>query len=298
MPNTLVHIAMQVPASRLAFVRIPVTVILLGCIIPDLPWIMRRGVLWLYPAVDPFLLMQYAAVQATLLSCLIFCAVLACLTHRWAVTWAVLAINSLLHLLLDAIEIKPGNGVHLTAPWSWELLSFGLVWPDSMIIIALTVVGLCVGVWILVSASADPGIAKDHFTVRVGFIFLLLLIYFFGPLAFMQGPYEADNYSMRTLHETNKRVGGTVRLDRRPYLKTDDGNFIITFAGQKLRLVGDSLPLSANASVVGVFIDENSVKVQQIHQGQTMLRDFSSYAGLLVILIAWVMTIRRMRSPP
>lgn len=276
------------PASRLGFGRFPVALVLLGCIVPDLPWILRRSIVGLNISVDQYALMQYVIVQASLLFCLVFCAAVACLTRRWALTGAVLAVNAFLHLLIDTVEIKVGNGVHLLAPWSWELFSFALIWPEHMLVTLLTVIGLGIGAWLLVSAPADLGLADHRMARRVGLGGLLMAAYLLAPLALLQGPYDADVRSVKTLREAGERVGRTVRFDRRPYVKSEDGAYIVTFAGEKLQLVGESLPPSGHASVTGVFADEQTVQVQQIRQSEASLRDLASYIGLFVIAVVWV----------
>jgi hypothetical protein len=141
-PNTLVHLGIQGLGNRLVSSRIDLKWVFLGCIIPDLPWIFRRAFIALVPGIDFYDVTLYAAVQASLLFCVLLSAVFALLSAKPRVVFGILAVNALIHLLLDTIEIKWGNGVFLLAPLTWQLLSFGWVWPDSVLI---TILSLWIG---------------------------------------------------------------------------------------------------------------------------------------------------------
>jgi hypothetical protein len=81
MPNTLVHIAIQVPVTRAVTSGIGMGWLLLGCVIPDIPWILRRPAGSLVPGINAYDLVQYASVQASLLFCVVLSAGFACLAH-------------------------------------------------------------------------------------------------------------------------------------------------------------------------------------------------------------------------
>ena len=49
MPNTLVHLGVQGLGNRLISTEIDLKWVFLGCIIPDLPWIVRRTLIALAP---------------------------------------------------------------------------------------------------------------------------------------------------------------------------------------------------------------------------------------------------------
>ena len=134
MPNTLVHLGIQGLGNRLVSTRIDLKWVFLGCIIPDLPWIFRRVIIGLNSAIDRYDVLLYSAVQASLLFCLLLALACALVSEKPRLVFAILAVNSLIHLLLDAVEIKWGNGVLLLAPLNWQLLNFNLVWPDSVLI--------------------------------------------------------------------------------------------------------------------------------------------------------------------
>ena len=144
MPNTLAHIGIQALATRGLFKRAEAEWIFLGCIIPDVPWILHRTLHWVSLGLDPYDLRLYAIAQSSLAVSLLLCAALAIVSVSPRRIFGVLAFGSLLHLLLDATQTKLGNGVHLFAPLSWELLNFGLYWPESAPTYLLTALGLAV----------------------------------------------------------------------------------------------------------------------------------------------------------
>jgi len=81
---------------------------------PGYPWILLRTSLALDLAA-PYTVRLYTTIQASLLFCALFSAFLAQLSRHPAATFAILTGNSLLHLLLDATQVKWANGVHLLA---------------------------------------------------------------------------------------------------------------------------------------------------------------------------------------
>ena len=121
---------------------------------------------------------------------------------------------------------------------------------------------------------------------------LALLIYLAAPLIFMQGPYDADNHSVRTLSETDQRVGRSVRFDRQPYFTHDMGHYIVTYAGEKVWLYGPPLARSGHASIEGVFVAADMIRVTDFHQSQVFFRNYASIAGLLIVLFIWIRSIR------
>ena len=155
-PNTLVHIGVQGLGNRLISTRIDLKWVFLACIIPDLPWIFRRTIISLAPSVNIYDLRLYTLVQASLLFCVLLSLAFALMSEKPRLVFGILAVNSLVHLLLDAAEIKWGNGVHMFAPLDWQLLSFGLVWPDSLLVALLSLLGLLLGIWVLAHPVSTP----------------------------------------------------------------------------------------------------------------------------------------------
>ncbi len=147
MPNTLVHFAAQGAASRALWRRLDPRFLYLGCVLPDLPWILRRAVVAFGVPVDAFDLRLYTMGLASLAITLLLAAAVAVATTAPRRVFAWLGLNALLHLLLDATEIKFGNGVHLLAPFSWRMTSFELLPGESPVYVLLTIAGVLLVLW-------------------------------------------------------------------------------------------------------------------------------------------------------
>ena len=297
MPNTLVHLGVQGLSNRLVSSRIDLKWVFLGCIIPDLPWIFRRALSALAPGIDLYDVTLYAAVQASLFFCVLLSAVFALLSAKPRVVFGVLAINALFHLLLDTIEIKWGNGVFLLAPLNWQLLSFGWVWPDGVLITLLSLVGLAVGTWVLIHPGSRAINVQFKPPSRLVAAIVLLLLYMLSPMALTDGPLSANFMSMATLKAKQHRVGSEVRIDREPYQHRAVGDVVITLAGEPLHIVGDRRATSSQVSLIGTFVDSDAIRVYRLHEFHTPWRDFASYVGLVLVSLVWTTAlIREWRS--
>ena len=82
MPNTLAHFAVQGPLTQLALRQADARWVVIGCVVPDIPWILRRAIGSLGLPVDPYSLRLYAIVLSSLLFCLIVSALIAALSVR------------------------------------------------------------------------------------------------------------------------------------------------------------------------------------------------------------------------
>ncbi len=81
MPNTLAHLFVQGVATRSLLRGADLRWICLGCVIPDLPWILQRVVWRLNLAVlSPYDLRLYVIVQSSLIACLVLCGAFAMLS--------------------------------------------------------------------------------------------------------------------------------------------------------------------------------------------------------------------------
>ena len=291
MPNTLVHFGVQGVASRVLFREVDIKWILLGCVVSDVPWILRRAISLSIDGPNLYDLHLYATVQATFAFTLILCGFFAVLSKRPFQIFAVLAFNALLHLLLDAIEIKWGNGVHLFAPFSWDLLTFALVRPDSLAIYFLTAFGLAYSLWMLGHPALNPVDLSLSSPVRNLLASVLLVVYFAAPLAFLQGPAAKDNHSVQTLREFEERPGRHVDLDRRPYTKGKTGDTVRTFAGEEVQVVGKQSTTSGYVSIRGVFIDSKTIVAHDLQEDKGWFRDGASYIGLAICMIVWILAL-------
>ncbi len=291
MPNTLAHLGVQAVATR-TVVRDPdLKWIALGCIIPDLPWILLRVLDVVAPGFNVYDLRLYAIVQSSFAGSLLLCGAFAAISEKPRLVFSVLALNSFLHLVLDACETKWGNGVHLLAPFSWDLLNFGLFWPESLVIYLLTAFGLVYTVGRLRHAESRP--VGLSFGSPKGIILALALLgaYYSAPLVLLQGPEERDNHSIKALREKADRAGREVSLDRDLYLKRASGDVVRTFAGEELRTIGKVSTTTGHVSVRGTFIDSKTILVRDLHSNHARLRDWASYIGLLLVAVIWIRSL-------
>jgi hypothetical protein len=294
MPNTLVHIGVQGLLTRAVARKADFKWISLGCVIPDLPWILQRAVWFLgTDFISAYDLRLYTVVQSSLLACLVLCASAAMLSASPRRVFSVLALNSIGHLLLDALETKWANGVLLFAPFSWQLLNLGLFWPESAVILVATAFGLG---YFLYAWWAKPGqsIALSMgLQARTAIGFVLLGVYLLAPLLFVADSEKANNHYMAVLRDRSQRTGKYIEFDR-SYSFRRDGNLILRlFTGEEFVLVGTLDAASGNISVRGRFVDENTVEVHDLQEHSAGFRDGASMLGLFLVAVLWLAQARR-----
>lgn len=292
MPNTLAHIGFQGLSSRLLIRGVDVKWVYLGLIIPDLPWIGFRAAM-ATGVVDPYELRLYAIGQSSLLCCILLSGAVAAFCERPRLILAVLSVNSLVHLLLDASQKKLGSGVHLVAPLSSKPLNFGLFWPEDWPTYVMIVMGLVYFVWAFrfpLETSIEPRLGPPWRRAAGG---ALLLLYLAAPLALRQGMWVSDSHFVKTLSETGLRPGRLVEFDRNAYKPRDGSEFLVTFAREEIRLVGTELEGPAVVSLRGRFVDEHTIEVLDLHEHAGGFRDYASYVGLALVALTWVRAVAR-----
>ncbi len=284
MPDTLAHFGVQIIASKTLFRKADARWIGLGCLLPDLPWIAQRAALALGWA-DPVSLRLYAIIQSSLFFSLLLAAALSLQTASSRRIFLLLAWNCLLHLLLDPLEIKWGNGSLLFAPFSWQLTSFGLFWPEELPSRLLALLGL-----VLFPAAAwlyrhqDIRLIRSRQRQSAGL--MLLLAYIFLPFALFSGPLAADNHFAATLLAENHR-GSWIEFDRRPYQAKEQS--LLAYSGESLRLTVPfgSLPQQDGIlSVRGRFLDHQTILLADWHLHRSG-RDLRSLIGIFLLAAVW-----------
>ena len=294
MPNTLVHFAAQGAASHGLWRRVDPRWVYLGCLLPDLPWILRRAVVGLSLPADTFDLRLYTMALASLAGTLLLCAALAAVTVAPRLVFSVLGLNTLLHLLLDATELKWGNGVHLFAPFSWRMTGFDLLPGESPVYLALTVAGaLLVAVEIARPRGAPTRL--DLRPSRLAAAGALLAAYFLFPLPFLGALEASDSYSVKTLREVDARAGRAVGLDRTAFLATPAGGVIQLWTGERVRAAGEVPDRDATVSLHGTFLAPDVLRVDRLFEHRRD-RDWPSYLALVLLALVWARPIRR-RAP-
>lgn len=288
MPNTLAHMGVQGIATRTLIRDSDFKWILLGCIIPDVPWIIQRIIRIILPGVDAYDLRLYAMVQASFLFCLLLSMAFAGLSDRPGKTFVILGFGSFLHLILDAIETKWGNGVHFIAPLDWRMTNFNLFWPESFPMYLITASG-----FVYFAVFWKQGLlipfnlairSVRHLVVTVG----ILCVYFLFPVFLLEGPESANNHFVKTLRARQDRPGRYIEVDRENFHYRASGSTLRTFAGEELTVRGIEIERSIPISVRATFIAENEIFVQEYHVHSRLFRDGASYLGLTLIAALWV----------
>jgi hypothetical protein len=295
-PNTLVHFATQGAASRGLWRHVDARWIFLGCLLPDLPWILRRVVVGLGVPVDTYDLRLYTMAQASLAVTLLLCAALAAVTVAPRLVFGILGLNALLHLLLDATEIKWGNGVHLLAPFSWRMTSFDLIHGEGLFLLVLTVLGVALVGW-EIARWRSPGIPLDLGPKRLAVAAALAAAYLLLPLVFLGGVEASDSYSVRTLREYSARPGRTVGLDRTSFIAGSDGGWVEMWNGERVRATGPVPDHDAGVSLYGTFLEPDLLRVDRYVEHRRG-RDWPSYLALLLLAVLWLRPLLPSRDLP
>jgi hypothetical protein len=295
MPNTLAHFGAQALGTRIGVPRFDVRWLLLGPVIPDLPWIGQRILGLPFLHLDLYDIRTYAIVQASLLFSLLLCGVFSLLSARPGLVFAVLGVNSAAHLLLDTVEIKWANGVHFFAPLSWQPFSFQLVWPESPIILGLTAIGLAGTIWLCFRARGTP-IGLNVSRGRLAGALFLLGMYLTGPVFFMQAVLRSNTHFTATLNTGVLRTGLPVEFDRNQVSASASGTVVRAFSREDIRIANPGQLETGTYSLKGRFLDDGSVLVEQAHRHLKPLREIPTYLGLLLLVLAWVPFDRR-RGP-
>jgi hypothetical protein len=295
-PNTLVHFAVQGAASHGLWRRLDPRWIYLGCLLPDVPWILRRAVVGFGIPVDAFDLRLYTMGQASLAGILLLCAALAVLTAAPRLVLPVLAVNALLHLLLDATEVKWGNGVHLAAPFSWRMTSFDLVVGESPVYLALAILGAILVAWEMVRRRRVR-IGLDLRPARLAASGALLAGYFLAPLPFLGALEASDSYSVKTLREVDARAGRPVGLDRTAFVSAPAGGVVELWTGERVRAVGAVPAHDATVSLHGTFLAPDVLRVDRLAEHRTS-RDWPSYLALVLLALVWARPLLDSRPRP
>lgn len=293
MPNTLCHIALQGWPHRVLYSERGLLWVIIGCIIPDVPWIILRISLTLGLA-DPYMLRLYSTILASLLCCLLAAAFLALFADRPAWTFGILSGNCLFHLLLDSTQIKWANGVHLAAPLDWTAQHLSLFRMNHPLGLPLTFAGLflLVRYWPVISTQQHwrPTIRSARVLAAAACLFLYLT----GPLPFLDDLRQTDFHYLRTLQDKPARTGKYVEFDRVAFDHRQPG--IRIFSGEEIRLVGKTPAKSGIISIQGRFIAPDTVQAShfQLHSRN---RDIASLAGIFLACLLTVQTVILSRLP-
>jgi hypothetical protein len=207
-------------------------------------------------------------------------------------TWALLGGNAVLHLGIDAMQTKWGNGVHFWAPFSWDLTNWGLFWPESIVTYGLTALGLGYVLWYWGPSLNEPLDLTWTRPARWAGVGAVLVGYFGLPFLLLQAPIEADTHYLETLRTSKGRVGHAVAFDRAQYLEIQNGACIEYYGG---RVPVEPLKVEAPAtiSLQGTFVEEDKIRATAYHVHAAGLRNYASYVGLSLIAFIWGVSLWR-----
>lgn len=296
MPNTLAHMGVQGLVTRAAIRRADLKWVYVGCVIPDVPWILQRAVKLLTTGFDPFHVLLYATVQASLLFCLLLAAALAAFAADARRVFAILGLNAALHLLLDAAEAKWASGVHFLAPFNWHAASFGLFPLEGAVVWGLTALGVVVYVATFrgsVAAGMRLRVSRKRLLAGGGAIAAYLLV----PFLLLGGPARVDSAFVRTLREKADRPGRYVEFDRAVYTPGPAGGTLRIFTGEDLAVEDMSYDQPTAVSVRAKFVAEDRIHVLEHRPNSNRARDLASETALGLIALLWTAAwIRRKRG--
>ncbi len=296
MPNTLAHVGAQGILIHIVRPGIDPKLVALGCLLPDIPWILQRVVTATGLYNDPYSTRLYCIAQASLLVTLCLCGALALLLQKPKEAFLILGGNSFLHLLLDGLQTKLANGVHFIAPISWDLWNVEWFWPESLPTYILTVCGLIYLIWHWKVGISRPLTFHPASFLCLALSAILFLLYFFLPFVFLEGPRKANNHYVMTLAEKDTREGKIIEFDRALYIKTSSGDVIQGFDGQKIKVSTPIFDHSVIISGRGTFSAPDTVTLHEIHQHLWGLRDVSTVVGIILMSAMWGLAFFQQRS--
>jgi hypothetical protein len=266
---------------------VPYTAILAGCVIPDLPWILRRGFHALGWGWDPITTEAYFIAQASLFLCAP-AAIAFGFLFRDSMRFAVIAmLGCVVHLLLDSLQIKWGNGVHLRAPFDWEHFQIGVLEIDTPLTVFVSMMGI-VPLLMLPQIKDEARLLAVDSIRSIG-IAIALICYLAAPLMFVEAVVASDSRDLRTLASQADRIGKTIELDREKVSLSEGGANITTHTGEILALHGANDVREGVYSVRGTFVETGRIEAIRIKR-HTEGRDLASYVGLLGIA-AWFLAL-------
>ncbi len=271
-----------------------------GAVIPDMGWILQRLLMRLPFDVDPFRLISYSAALTSLAGCLTASAAIAALTVRRGRVFGLLATGCLLHLLMDAAEIKWANGVLLMAPVSWHLTTWDVFQQDGLVVYAATV-----GSLLFVALTWRSGIREINRSMwhlspaSVGVACGLAVLFFLWPLPWLDAPAKNGLYDMEVIRDTDSRTGRNLELDRARYFAAS--NQVRIFTGELIQVENFSAPRDTLVSLRGVFESPDVLRVEQAIVHHPWQRAVAAKVGLalfafFLIHAAWRLFGRPVRQ--
>lgn len=290
MPNTLAHIGIQLPLGKAINRKWDPRWIALGLLIPDLPWILQRIIDGLLPQISPISLRAYVVAMTTPLFCLFLCASIALLFRGAKSIFTILAVQSILHLLLDAAQEKGGVGIPFIAPFSWESYSFPLFSMHGWVSTLLTFSGI---IFLILTLTGKLHFSKlDSFnfkkSIRISASALMFLIYIIAPFALSKQVIENNVHDLKTLSGDISRIGKSVHFDRAQFIPGKPATLQDQRVATPVPIIGINLHQPATISTTAVFVDERTLQTESYIIHPSGLRFSYTLFGLLGVMILWI----------
>ena len=100
----------------------------------------------------------------------------------------------------------------------------------------------------------------------------------------MNTAYAKNTHYSQTLHDTKKRTGKKLEIDRATYKAAT--NTLECYIDKKLKIINPPRIQSGTISIRGHFLDEETIELQEYHLHKSF-RDYASYTGLFLVLLLW-----------
>lgn len=294
MPNTLAHLGINALVTRSFIKKADFTLIYIGSVIPDFPWIIQRLVSAIKPSINHYDLRLYSVVLASLFLSLILSFALANLFKDTKRAFIIFSSGSLIHLLLDSIETKWGNGVHFLAPFNWEISNFGFFWPEEIIIYCVTGFGLMYLIFNWRDTISTVSVISIKGQKNFAMFVICFIVYFSLPLLFISSAESANNHFVQTLRNEAHRAGKYFEIDRGYYVDSLTHDKFITPFNEDLKVINLNLNSSESMSVRAKFISNYEIQIIEYHIHHN--RDLFSYFGLFILLILLIVFIFKNNS--
>lgn len=185
------------------------------------------------------------------------------------------------------MQNKWANGVHFMAPFSWQMTSFSFFWPEDIVSIVLSFLGLGVLTLYGFRDWNKPvqlsGMQKNRIVA-----FLLIITYFVLPFLLFHGPERDNNHYVATLRNVAERPGKYIEFDRGSFRGKDKTVHI--FSGERLNLQGVVPQLDGRLSIKGNFLDSNTIQVTSFHM-HSIFRDIGSMAAIAIVMLIWLLAM-------
>ena len=287
---------MAVHSAVLGPVRVPFAAILVGCVIPDLPWIFRRLLDATGITFEPITAYAYFIAQASLVGCLLPSIAFGLLFRNIKLVAAFALLGSLLHLLLDSLQDKWGVGVHLFAPYNWQTFQLGIFELDSSLTYLISFAGI-IPFLLIARARHDARFVCVNF-VRLTACCVCLIAYFSFPFLFISDVVASNSRYLQTFENEDERHGKLLELDRETASIAGDNWYTTTHVGETLKIVNPDANMTDGDtySFKAEFRNNREIKLIEWKR-HSRARDLASRIGLLAIG-CWMAVVLMLSKKP